>query len=195
MSVRRRAAANDAAEGFEPGLRGQPRLVNGQIGVGTGMRAVCSAWQFVGTGDYNGDGTSDVLWRNTAIGEVDTWVVSNGHIVGGSPIGSVSTAWAASSGGSAVATSNQASSQITIDNGSTVELRPSAADVTFAGPTGALKLDQSASFSGTISGFSGQDQVDLADIAFGSQTTLGYSENANSDPADLRSARRYYRQS
>ena len=45
-----------------------------------------------GTGDYNGDGTSDVLWRNTATGEVDTWLMNGGHIVGGNAVGTASTA-------------------------------------------------------------------------------------------------------
>ena len=50
--------------------------------------------------------------------------------------------------------------------------------MTFAGTSGALQLDQSASFTGTISGFGGQDQLDLTDIAFGANTSLGYYENS-----------------
>jgi hypothetical protein len=52
-----------------------------------------SAWQALGTGDFNADGTSDVLWRNTTTGEVDTWIVSNDHVIGGGAIGTLSTAW------------------------------------------------------------------------------------------------------
>jgi hypothetical protein len=36
--------------------------------------------------------------------------------------------------------------------------------VTFADATGTLKLDNSASFSGTVAGMSGSDTIDFADI-------------------------------
>jgi autotransporter passenger strand-loop-strand repeat protein len=45
---------------------------------------------------------------------------------------------------------------------------------------GILKLDDSQHFSGWISGFGVPDGIDLADIAFGSGTTLGYAGNASS---------------
>jgi hypothetical protein len=48
----------------------------------------------------------------------------------------------------------------------------------FAGSEGTLQLDQSQNFAGTVAGFGGQDQIDLADIAFGANTTLGYGPNA-----------------
>ena len=60
---------------------------------GTGVGSVSSAWQPLGTGDFNGDGTADVLWRNSNTGEVDTWLMNDGQIIGGSAIGSVSSAW------------------------------------------------------------------------------------------------------
>src|SRR5207248_1644233 len=47
-----------------------------------------------------------------------------------------------------------------------------------AGATGILKLDQSSSFSGTVSGFASGDALDLADIAFGASTTTSYTANA-----------------
>ncbi len=45
---------------------------------------------------------------------------------------------------------------------------------------GLLKLDNAAAFGATISGFAGSDHIDLADIAFGASTTLGYSGTATS---------------
>ncbi|MFI4948387.1 MAG: hypothetical protein ACHQC9_06265, partial [Alphaproteobacteria bacterium] len=55
----------------------------------------------------------------------------------------------------------------------------SDAAVTFdAGASGTLKLDQSADFTGTIAGLGAGDVLDLGDIAFGSDDTLGYTENA-----------------
>ena len=70
-------------------------------------------------------------------------------------------------------------SSSTVNNGAIVDLSGSSgAAVTFAGSSGTLQLDHPASFSGTISGFAGQDQIDLTSIAFSSNTTLGYLPNA-----------------
>jgi hypothetical protein len=45
--------------------------------------------------DFNGDSSSDVLWRNTTTGEVDTWLVNNGRMNGGTGVGSASSVWQA----------------------------------------------------------------------------------------------------
>ena len=53
----------------------------------------------------------------------------------------------------------------TIAAGATVELPSAYADsVTFAGSTGTLRLDDSASFNGTVADMTGQDTIDFADI-------------------------------
>jgi hypothetical protein len=53
-------------------------------------------------------------------------------------------------------------------------------NVSFTGSNpGVLALDQSQSFTGHISGFSGPDQIDLGNIAFSSATTLDYVANGN----------------
>ena len=39
-------------------------------------------WQIQGTGDFNGDGKSDILWRNTASGEVDIWHMNGTTLAG-----------------------------------------------------------------------------------------------------------------
>ena len=38
-----------------------------------------SAWNVVGVGDFNADGTSDIIWRNPATGSVDQWQMKDGH--------------------------------------------------------------------------------------------------------------------
>jgi hypothetical protein len=54
-----------------------------------------------------------------------------------------------------------------INAGATLELAsPYSGPVTFASTTGTLKLDNSASFAGTVAGMGGQDTLDLADINF-----------------------------
>jgi hypothetical protein len=40
------------------------------------------------------------------------------------------------------------------------------------------KPAETANFSGTISGFAGQDQLDLTDITYSTNSTLGYSANS-----------------
>src|SRR6266446_6967112 len=35
-------------------------------------------WIIAGTGDYNGDGNADILWRNTATGENNLWLTTPG---------------------------------------------------------------------------------------------------------------------
>ena len=42
--------------------------------------------------DFNGDGTSDVLWRNDS-GDINTWLLNNGQVAGGTAPGVVSGAW------------------------------------------------------------------------------------------------------
>ena len=70
-------------------------------------------------------------------------------------------------------------SSLTVNNGAIVHLSgSSAAAVIFAGSSGMLQLDHPAGFSGTISGFAGQDQIDLTSVAFSSNTRLGYLANA-----------------
>ncbi len=54
----------------------------------------------------------------------------------------------------------------------------STANVTFAaGDTGTLKLDDSSAFADTVAGLALGNYLDLADIAFGANTTLGYAPN------------------
>jgi FG-GAP-like repeat/Lipase (class 3) len=52
-----------------------------------------NAYNIYAHSDFTGGGVSDVLWRNSTTGEVDTWLMSNGHISGGTGVGSVSSAW------------------------------------------------------------------------------------------------------
>ena len=67
-----------------------------------------------------------------------------------------------------------------INTGATVELGSAyPSQVTFFGPTGTLKLDNSASFNGTVAGMTAQDTIDFADINFASIQTPTFT-NATS---------------
>jgi hypothetical protein len=66
---------------------------NGQMTGGAALSTLSTTWQFAGTGDFTGNGTSDVLWQNVPSGEVDTWLITNDQITGGSAIGHASSVW------------------------------------------------------------------------------------------------------
>lgn len=54
---------------------------------------VGSNWIIQGVGDFNGDGKSDILWRDSTTGEVYVWLINGTSIVGqGSPY-TVSSDW------------------------------------------------------------------------------------------------------
>ncbi|MBR1251464.1 VCBS domain-containing protein [Bradyrhizobium sp. AUGA SZCCT0169] len=67
-----------------------------------------------------------------------------------------------------------------IDGVATIEFEAaSSANVTFAAEaTGTLKLGDSFDFSGIVSGFDEDDQIDLLDVTFGEGTSVSYAENS-----------------
>ena len=74
----------------------------------------------------------------------------------------------------------QQTQPITIDNGGTAEIRiASSQAVTFEGATGTLKLDDAQAFTGQVSGLTGSDALDLADVSYGANTTVSFSGNVN----------------
>jgi len=78
-----------------------------------------------------------------------------------------------------VVTQQPGNAPASIASGTVLEINtPDNGMVTFAGSTGTLWLDHPATFTGTVSGFKGQDVIDLPGIAFGAGTTLGYLPNS-----------------
>ena len=54
---------------------------------------ISTTWSVVGTGDCNGDGTSDILWRN-AYGNVAIWLMNGSQVLPWSAVlGNVATNW------------------------------------------------------------------------------------------------------
>jgi hypothetical protein len=73
-----------------------------------------------------------------------------------------------------------------IDNGTIAFGSAADANVAFAGDTGGmLNLGNSHDFTGQISGFGALDQIDLADIGFGANSTLGYAANSDNTAGTL----------
>ena len=117
--------------------------------------------------------------------------VANGNIIssGGYQIvfsGASASGTTIDAGGFEVVVSGGATSNATISGGY-LELgggNGAGGVVTFSGGD-ILKLDDSLHFNGKIAGFALPDQLDLADIAFGANTTLGFSEAGNNTSGTL----------
>ena len=60
--------------------------------------APSSGWVIEGVGDFNDDGTADILWRNTSSGEVYVWLINGAAVTsqGGVEYLAPSTDWAIS---------------------------------------------------------------------------------------------------
>ena len=44
------------------------------------------AWKAIGTGDFNDDGRSDILFQNTTSGQVSIWEMNGNTLTGGGPV-------------------------------------------------------------------------------------------------------------
>jgi hypothetical protein len=69
-------------------------LINGgNIQQGIGLGNVPTNWTVAGTGDFNGDGITDIVWRNTA-GDIWIWLMNNnGTVLQSSVIGNMPATW------------------------------------------------------------------------------------------------------
>jgi hypothetical protein len=51
-----------------------------------------NVWKIVGTGDFNGDGKSDILWQDTS-GNVAMWFMDGAQVIGSAGVGTVPNVW------------------------------------------------------------------------------------------------------
>lgn len=66
-------------------------MSNGQLSSSQGIGSVGtgSGWSIVGTGDFTGNGTDDILFYNSGTGIVGEWLMSNGALSSSKTVGSV----------------------------------------------------------------------------------------------------------
>jgi hypothetical protein len=55
-------------------------------------------WHVIGSGDFNGDGFSDILWQKSS-GEVDLWELNGTNVIGSGSLGNPGPTWHAVSTG------------------------------------------------------------------------------------------------
>ena len=79
------------------------------------------------------------------------------------------------------------SGNFTISGNAELELfGASSASVSFAaGAAGTLKLDAASHFAGSVAGFTGPDSIDLSNIGFGEDLSLGYKANSKNSGGTL----------
>ena len=69
---------------------GKINTTSGNVDLNLG--SVPWSWQVLGTGDFNGDGRSDLLWRNET-GITAIWEMNGNQVIGNYGIGTLSTDW------------------------------------------------------------------------------------------------------
>ncbi len=53
---------------------------------------VPATWSVVGTGDFNGDGMTDIAWRDSA-GDTGIWLMSGANVLSAGSLGNIPTTW------------------------------------------------------------------------------------------------------
>ena len=69
------------------------RLMNGStISSSAGLGSLSTTWPVVETGDFDGDGESDILWHDTS-GDAAIWFMNGTTVSSGVGLGTIATSW------------------------------------------------------------------------------------------------------
>jgi hypothetical protein len=68
-------------------------MENGQFTRSIDVGTHPAGYTIVGSAEFTGDGTSDVLWFNPTTGDVDLWKMQDGHWAGSVDIGLHPLGW------------------------------------------------------------------------------------------------------
>jgi hypothetical protein len=63
-----------------------------QVSSTAGLGNIPTNWSVVGTGDFNGDGKTDIVWRDTA-GDTSIWLMNGATVLSAGGLGNVPTTW------------------------------------------------------------------------------------------------------
>jgi hypothetical protein len=66
----------------------------GTVSSSADLGAIPTSWSIAGTGDFNGNGTTDILWRNNSTGDVQIWFMSGGRHSSSVDLGVIPISWA-----------------------------------------------------------------------------------------------------
>ena len=66
-------------------------MQNGKYVSGNVLSTTATGFNVVGTGDYNGDGTSDILLQNG--GTVVDWIMKDGQFASGNVLTTAASGW------------------------------------------------------------------------------------------------------
>ena len=146
----------------------------GQSGILSGNSVALNSLENIFHQDLNGDGV--IGFAAPGSGSSGAVGVVNFVASGSTAFGVANTA----AGSSSAASVDDGDVPVGLENGVTYEVTaPHSGSVAFYGPTGTLQLDQSSSFSGTVSGMSGQDTIDFTDINSANVQNPTYSGSAS----------------
>jgi FG-GAP repeat len=70
----------------------------GQVSSTASLGNIPLEWSIVLTGDFNGDGKSDLLWRDTS-GNVSMWQMNGAQVASAVGLGNIPTFWTIQSAG------------------------------------------------------------------------------------------------
>jgi hypothetical protein len=65
----------------------------GNIAGNADLPGIPAPWDIVETADYDGDGKSDILWRNESTGQNTVWFMDGGNIIGNADLPTIGAPW------------------------------------------------------------------------------------------------------